>query len=398
MLAFRQKSLFLFVFSLFERMSVESVINLGEKGVAVVGAGLTGCLLALALRKFGLAVTLFESRPDPRLAQDQGRSINLVMTSRGINSLTKISDSLAERVMKITVPVFGRELHSVSGDLTYQPYGPTASHCNFSVSRWELNTVLLSAAEEEGCKVYFSHPLTHVDIPQKTLYFYLQDPETTRLYQKSVKCGHIFGADGGGSRCRQALKGFLGSSSSDKALPLRYGYKELYMPRPSPSAKMDPMALHIWPRGTHFLMALPNKDYSYYMTLYMPEKGDLSFESLKSPESVRAYFLKYYPDAVSLMPDFENTSLTIPTVFLGLFSLRHGFMKIMLLSLEMLLTLSLHFLDKVVIVASKISRNSSLSSRNPLLLRSKSYLRNMIAQENQTEMQLPIWPLKIFMK
>ena len=129
-------------------------------------------------------MSIFESRSDPRLQADQGRSINLVITSRGIAALTGVSDELAEKVMAITVPVFGRSMHSETKEVQYQPYGPTASHCNFSVSRWELNTVLMSAAEDAGCKLFFNHPLQHVDAEKGILYFYLQNPTTTQLYQK----------------------------------------------------------------------------------------------------------------------------------------------------------------------------------------------------------------------
>jgi len=294
--------------------------------MGVVGAGLTGCLLGIYLRKFQYKVTLFESREDPRKNQEGGRSINLVLTSRGIKALTGVSEALAERVMKITVPVFGRTLHqlsSSSSSTTYQPYGPTPQHCNFSVSRWELNTVLLTFAEEMGCEVHFNHPITHVDIETKTLFFYLQDPVSTKLYQQRYTVDHIFGTDGGGSRCRQSLLGYSeaqGKEVQNISQPLRYGYKELTMPKPPPEAKMDVFSLHIWPRGSHFLMALPNHDHSYTITLYLPEKGgDLSFEGLNSPEKVKKYFETYYPDAVELMPDFVVLYLSIFFLFLFLF-------------------------------------------------------------------------------
>jgi kynurenine 3-monooxygenase len=216
------------------------------------------------------------------------------------------------------VPVFGRTLHSATSEQTYQPYGPDRSYCNFSVSRWELNTVLMTAAEEAGCRIVFNHPLAHVDVPHGLLFFYLQDAPTTQLYQKTVKCAHIFATDGGGSRCRQALKGMLRVQAQDRAEPLRYGYKELSMPKPPASADMALDTLHIWPRGTHFMMALPNCDGSNTMTLYMPEAGGpVSFAAINTPAKVRAYFEETYPDAVPLMPHYEEEFLRNPTGFLG---------------------------------------------------------------------------------
>ncbi len=296
---------------------LDSFTDLGA-GVAIVGGGLVGCLLGIYLRKHGFSVTIYESRSDPRLHADTGRSINLILTSRGIATLMGASDAVAARVMAITVPVFGRTLHSVQGARAYQPYGPDRSYCNFSVSRWELNTVLMSAAEEAGCVIVFNHPLAHLDVSRGHLFFYLQDATTTQLYQKMVKCAHVFATDGGGSRCRQALKGLLGPQMQDKADPLRYGYKELTMARPPASAGMALDTLHIWPRGTHFMMALPNRDGSNTMTLYMPESGShISFAALNTPAKIKAYFEEFYPDAVSLMPHFVDEYTRNPTGFLG---------------------------------------------------------------------------------
>lgn len=198
---------------------------------AVVGGGLVGCLLAIYLRQHGFSVNIYEGRDDPRKQESKGRSINLVITSRGIHALTSVSPALAEKVMAVTTRVEGRTLHDKSGETQYQSYGPTSAYCNFSVNRWELNRVLMDAAEEAGCAIHFKHPVAHADIPNRTLFFYLADPSTGRLYQKRVTASVIFGADGGGSRCRQALRGLLGDEAgSDESRPLGYGYKELHMP------------------------------------------------------------------------------------------------------------------------------------------------------------------------
>jgi kynurenine 3-monooxygenase len=129
-----------------------SYVDLGPKSVAIVGAGLVGCLLGVYLRKHGYSVSFYESRGDPRAGMESGRSINLVITSRGIHALTSVSPDLAEKVMAVTTRVQGRTLHDKDGKLTYQSYGPDSSFCNFSVCRWKLNCVLLSAAEEAGCR------------------------------------------------------------------------------------------------------------------------------------------------------------------------------------------------------------------------------------------------------
>ncbi|MDP2439509.1 MAG: FAD-dependent monooxygenase, partial [archaeon] len=128
-------------------------------------------------------------------------------------------------------------------------------------------------------------------------------------------------SDGGGSRCRQALKGFLGASASDQARPLGYGYKELTLPlRADGRAALATDSLHIWPRGSHFMMALPNRDGSQTVTLYLPGSGPApSFAALEKggEESVREYFAGHYPDAAPLMPRLLQEFQQHPVGFLG---------------------------------------------------------------------------------
>jgi kynurenine 3-monooxygenase len=292
-----------------------STIDLGPKSVVIVGSGLVGCLHGIYLRKHGYKVAFFESRADPRVVNETGRSINLVITSRGIQALTGLSDELAEKVMSVTTRVDGRTIHNADKSVVYQAYGPTSAYCNFSVSRWELNKVLIDAASDAGCEFFFSHPLAHVDIPNSTLFFYLQDEVTKGFYQKSVKASLVFGADGGGSRCRLALKGLLGDDCSDVCQPLGSGYKELSMPAGKDSSYLlHGESLHIWPRGTHFLMALANLDGSFTMTFYMSND---ELAALQTEEQVEAFFTEHYPTAIALMPDYKKEFMSRPSGFLG---------------------------------------------------------------------------------
>ena len=169
------------------------------------------------------------------------------------------------------------------------------------------------------CRFSFSQPLAHVDIEAGTLFFYLFNKKKSTLFQKSVKAAHVIGADGGGSRCRQALKGFLKDKGSDQGIPLGYGYKELSMPLlPDGRAPMDRDTLHIWPRGSHFMMGLANLDGSFTMTLYMSDKNHpVAFDKFTTPEAVRGLFEEYYADAIPLMPDFQQDFENNPVGFLG---------------------------------------------------------------------------------
>ncbi|WP_222615294.1 FAD-dependent oxidoreductase [Persicimonas caeni] len=277
------------------------------KKMTVVGAGPVGCVLAMLLAKRGHDVEMYEMRPDMRAeSADGGRSINLVLTDRGLRALEMFG--LREKVLEITVPVLGRMMHSVDGELAYQPYGKDDSECNYSVSRGELNKFLLDAAEEMGITIHFEKTCTGADFDTSQLHFEGSDP---------VDAGVIFGADGAPSAVRKAL--VEAGAVDDSVEMLEYGYKELIFPAADGGEPaMAGHALHIWPRGDHFLMGLANLDGSFTGTIYLPWKGEHGFEELDSVEKVRAFFEEFYPDAIPLLgEDFEEEYLSNPNGKLG---------------------------------------------------------------------------------
>ena len=259
-----------------------------SKRIIVAGAGLVGSLLAIALKRRGHDVLLFEKRPDMRKESlSAGKSINLIITAKGIRPLKNLD--LWETVKGITSPVTGRTMHSVAGDLAYQPYGKDKTECNHSVSRGELNRLLMTEAEKAGVIIAFNSPLVSLDLKKKIAHF---------ENHEAIPYDLLFGADGTGSATRQALITALGPDAQYKVEPLGTDYKEMLMPAKNGKYVMDENSLHIWPRGNHMLMGLPNKDGSFTMTLYMPNSW---FEEYQSPEAFEEYFRKYYPDAVPLM-------------------------------------------------------------------------------------------------
>lgn len=275
------------------------------KKIIVSGAGLVGSLLAIALRKRGHEVLLLERRVDMRKENlTAGKSINLIVTAKGINPLMKLG--LWEKVKKITSPVTGRTMHSVSGELTYQPYGKDKTECNHSVSRGELNCLLMDEAEKAGARILFESPVTSVDLGKKTVV--LEDGETFTY-------DLLFGTDGTGSAVREALIKALGEKSQYRVDPLGTDYKEMTMGSRNGTYPMDEHSLHIWPRGKHMLMGLPNRDGSFTMTLYLPKDW---FEDFKSPGAFPEYFEKFYPDAIPLMPDYQDQFEKHPQGFLGI--------------------------------------------------------------------------------
>lgn len=283
-----------------------------QRHAVVVGAGPVGCVLSILLARRGFRVTTYEKRPDMRRADlSGGRSINLVLTRRGLRALELLG--LRESVLHLTVPVLGRMMHSEQGELTYQPYGKDDSECNYSVSRGQLNEYLIDAAENAGCTIHFDHDLVDADLDRGRLRFKPAALEG----EVEVTAQVVFGCDGAGSAVRRALVDHHDAAESVRWL--EYGYKELLFPAAGESEyAMAGHALHIWPRGDHMLMGLANLDGSFTGTIYLPYKGATGFDELTSTSQVRAFFEKYYPDAIELLAeDLEAEFLGNPTGHLG---------------------------------------------------------------------------------
>lgn len=280
--------------------------------VTIVGCGLVGSLWAYLLKKQGYDVEVFEKRGDPRLQTEQaGRSINLVITSRGLHAL-KTAGLLSE-ILPITVPVYGRRIHPKSGDSFFQPYGRNQSECNYSVSRWFLNRALIEQCSRIGVKINFDTSFENLDIEQKTLR--LTSPSGVKTHHYDL----LFATEGAGSGIRKFLTTSYPKEFSETTDWLTSGYKELYMPIPPASQpRLEANSLHIWPRGTHMLMGLANLDNSFTMTLYLPNSGSgYSLENLNSESGIRDFFMNEFPTAVPLMPDFLNNYQQNPAGALG---------------------------------------------------------------------------------
>lgn len=281
--------------------------------VAVVGGGLVGSLLALFLVHRGLAVTVHEARPDPRRTdQVGGRSINLVVTSRGIHALRRVG--LETAVRRLTVPVMGRMVHAADGRLAFQPYGRDDTECNHSVSRAELNAFLLDAAERAGARLRFGSRLVAAELGAGPCRLRLKDE--TLGAEREVETPVVIGADGAGSVVRSELAKLPGHGQRVELL--EHGYKELAIPAGAGGTfRIERRALHVWPRGRSMLMALPNRDGSFTVTLYLPHRGRDSFESLDDAPKLLELFASNFPDALPLIPDLAVSFFANPTGELG---------------------------------------------------------------------------------
>lgn len=276
--------------------------------VTVVGSGLAGTLLSLVLAQRGHAVRLFERRPDLRkFPQGAGRSINLALSARGLHALAEVG--LAEAVMQAAIPMHGRMVHDLEGQQTFQPYGQSGEFIN-SISRAALNQTLIeAAAASEKIQIRFHQRCTGYDFAQQQVHFFDEDQQQSYAFQAS---GPVLGTDGAGSPLRKALIERVRINYSQDYLD--YGYKELTIPPgPGGSFQLEPNALHIWPRSTFMLIALPNPDGSFTCTLFYPFDGPEGFEQLSTPAAVQAFFAQQFPDALPLLRDLEQEFFQNPT-------------------------------------------------------------------------------------
>jgi kynurenine 3-monooxygenase len=282
-------------------------MSVQDKKVTLIGAGLTGPLLALGLVRRGFQVELYERRPDMRRVRlSAGRSINLALSTRGIHALT--GAGLWEKMRQIVIPMAGRMMHSISSQLTFQPYGKDAAEVIHSISRADLNIALLDAAEREGVKLYFQQRCVGVDIKAGKLY--LRDEPTSE--ERTVESDVIIACDGSASAIRAEMLKINRFNFSQ--LYLDYGYKELTIPTATNDAHvMDANALHIWPRGNYMLIALPNIDGTFACILFLPFEGVDSFATLTSSPALLEFFQARFPDAARLMPDLTGNFFANPT-------------------------------------------------------------------------------------
>ncbi len=276
--------------------------------IAIVGGGPVGALLSLQLARRGFRVQLIERRPDIRTAKiPAGRSINLALSLRGIHALE--SCHLAKDVLARAIPMYGRALHSLDGKENFQRYGIDDSQYINSISRAELNRGLLTSAEKEAkVEILFQTRVTAFDPIKKELKLL---NENTRE-EKLMNVAFVIACDGSGSVIREAIQKRGGLESTEENLD--YGYKELTIPPLEGKYQLTKNALHIWPRGSHMLIALPNFDGSFTCTLFLAMKGsDPSFESLDNKSSVRAYFETFYPGSLTMIERLEDSFFENPT-------------------------------------------------------------------------------------
>jgi len=275
------------------------------QNITISGAGLVGSLLACYLAKRGNKITVYERRLDTRkVGYTGGRSINLALSNRGWAALEKIG--LKEKIEAIGLPMQGRIIHHLNGETLFQPYGKDGQAI-YSVSRGILNETLMTEAETLGVDFYFNEQCVDVDFKNtKAVFENIETKEHT-----TSEPNFLLATEGAYSEVRfqmQRTHNFNLNQQHES-----YGYKELTIPAKDGKHQIANNALHIWPRESFMMIALPNLDGSFTCTLFAPYHGENGFDKLKTKDDVAAYFNKNFPDAIALMPSLTEDFFEHPT-------------------------------------------------------------------------------------
>jgi kynurenine 3-monooxygenase len=286
-----------------------------HQNILIIGAGLCGSLLALRLGQRGYNVQVYEMRTDLRKTDiSAGRSINLAFSDRGNKAIKLVN--LEDKVKDLCIPMNGRMLHDRDSNTFLSNYSGRDYEYINSISRGQLNALLLDEAEQhENVSIHFNKKCNAVDFENTTASF--QDYNTKEEFIEDADA--IIATDGAGSALRKSYyleRKFLFSFSQNY---LTHGYKELsILPTDTGDYKTYKNALHIWPRGDFMIIALPNLDGSFTVTLFLSyAEGEYNFNNLTTPEIVIEFFKKEFPDALELMPNLVNDFFENPTAPLG---------------------------------------------------------------------------------
>ncbi len=294
----------------------------------LIGSGLAGGLLAAYLGRRGYDVDLYERRADPREGNIVGgRSINLAVSTRGIHALDQLG--IADEVLEHAIPMRGRMIHPAGAGRApiFVPYDVDPRKCINSIGRAALNTTVIEAAQRyPNVRVHFNHRCTDVNLTEAVCY--LETPSVEAGVPATPKLGEggspansenqiiiargdaVIGVDGAFSAVRQSMQLKIDNFQYDESY-LAHGYKELTIPPGRDGSwQMEKNALHIWPRKSFMMIALPNPDGSFTCTLFWEFEGPRSFATTKTDDEVCDFFREEFPDAVPLMPtllqDFKD--------------------------------------------------------------------------------------------
>jgi len=283
--------------------------------IAVVGAGLVGALEACLLAKKGYKVDVYDVRPDIRqMAHVAGRSINLAMSVRALTALKGID--LDEHIKtEYGIPMHSRMIHNKDGSKYGIPYGKQ-NECIYSVGRRYVNEILLDKGEEfSNITYHFNHKLVKADLNKPELTFSVDQQNQNE--QITVNPDLIIGCDGAYSTVRKEMMRKPRFNYSQEYIP--HAYMELSVPPINDDFAMEKNYLHIWPRGQFMMIALPNQDKSFTLTLFMPTD---TFSGIKTREDVLQFFQDNFRDSIDLIGKEKLVSDYFANPYLPLVSIK----------------------------------------------------------------------------
>jgi len=264
--------------------------------VNIIGAGLTGPLLStIFANKHEFNVSMYERSSDFRETNKfSGRSINLALSERGINAL-KHAGVYTKEFESQLIPMYGRTIHDVSGEVVFQPYSNNNNHYINSVSRLSINKMLIETAEKTNkVDINFNMTCSGIDLKENAMFF----------NEKVITTNNpIFGADGYKSKVAKEIAKC--NHIDTEFIDIEHSYKELTILPQNNEFKLDPNSLHIWPRRDMMIIALPNTDKSFTCTLFMKSTGKESFEDINDNKSLISFFEKNFADLIPLIDNLE---------------------------------------------------------------------------------------------
>jgi kynurenine 3-monooxygenase len=201
-------------------------------------------------------------------------------------------------------------IHDRSGGLHFSPYDRDPNKYINSIGRAALNTTVIEAAlRYSSVRLHFNYKCTDVD-PESAATHLLHTETNESLIARGDAA---IGVDGAFSAVRQSMQKKLAHFEYDESY-LAHGYKELTIPpTPDGSWRMEKNALHIWPRKSFMMIALPNPDGSFTCTLFWEFEGPRSFATTRTDEDIRRFFNEEFHDAVPLMPTLLEDFRANPT-------------------------------------------------------------------------------------
>jgi kynurenine 3-monooxygenase len=278
--------------------------------VVIAGAGLAGTLLAIILGRRGYRVSLFEKRPDPRLAPvESGRSINLALSRRGAYALESVD--LLSAVLQHAVPIVGRAIHTPAGSVVLQPLGRSSEDHMWAVPRHELQVELLDRAQQfPRISLHFQCEIRKIDLETGRLTIAKDGQGDERVVDTDV----LFAADGAASPVREEMvKTGRASFTREK---IDHGYKELRLDSRF-TGRYAPEHFHSWPRESFMIFGNPNRDGSQTLTMFLPTSGPFSFSNLNDRAAARAFLQDHFPDLGEAAPSLTSDLLHNPVGVLG---------------------------------------------------------------------------------